>query len=634
MSGPMHFKVNANTTMSFKNFDDLTSVDRKYNKGTLVLEKTGKDKTLSCVNHHHIGLNLTKVSQQQIKDLRTEFSIAVRQELDKIALKLAAKDPGRRDEIMDKFKAISDSFDKKILMSSWNKPPELSRMDIRALASDVKKLRYVTADCLLQLNADELSRLATDEQAAAKALHVSSGDSLVARRDVCLDQLRMKIGACDAKQLEAAADVLVKALVPNVDKLLDLRARATKLVERLSIVDPDEHVLFLHNAIKDFDTELGTSGSLLQKVKGYEAAEKSGNPKTDVRVKTITYAIGVLTAEVDKRLADFAGKVNTALKSCGIKTFSACAGIDQFLVVLKDESDLGAAKGDVCKLARALGALPPDKDYDTNGLGKDVRLEGTKLDKDEEAQAFRVAFGGKNEEAKIIDNLEKVRAKMSTIVRTERATVIWSLNGIKTSQDAITPLKPTTVQERLASRKDYTAKILNSLRTMVDSGRKDLEARRELLSRICDDMFEEFAHLVDNDMNAKRKMFARVMEDKGYQVVKEIDDEDFEELYDENAKGDVDLYKETVKGRVNDWKASILAKVKADDNLAAMVRQVKEALSVCPNELHIVFDGQALQEKQQTVNAVENFARTLSDKTWNGDWDAAVKQHVLQPEDK
>lgn len=642
MSGPMHAKVDANTTMSFKNFDDLTGIERKYNKGTLVLKSSGKTKTLSCVNHHHLGFNLSKVSQQQIKDLRTEFAAAVRGELDAIALKLVDKDPGRRDEILAKFKEISDSFDKKILMPSWNKPPELSRMDIRALASDVKKLRHVTVDCLLQLGADELTRLASDEGAAAKARHVKSGESLVARRDACLDQLRMQIGMCDAKQLEAAADVFVKALVPDADKLLDLRRRAVKLVERLSIVDPDEHVLFLHNAIKDFDAELGTSGSLLQKVKNFETDAKAKDPKEDIRIKTITFAIGVLTAEVDRRLSSVANKVNTALKSCGIKTFSVLTGIDQFLVDLKDESDLGTAKADVCKLARALGALPPDKDHDTNGLGKDFRLEGTNPDEDKEAQAFRAAFGGKNEEAKIIDNLETVRTKMSAIVGSRQEAVRWSMSLWSTSKAEMTsgsikPMPPMTVQERLASRKDYAAKILDSLRTMSGSGRKDLEARRELLGRICDDMYEEFVHLVDNDMKTKRKMFVLGAEDKGYAVVKEISDEDFQELYDEYydeyAKGFVDFHKEMFKGMVNDWKARLLEKVKADDNLAAMVSQVKEALGVCPN-MNIAFDSQALQEKQQTVNAVDELARAISDKTWNGDWDATVKQRVLQPEDK
>ena len=644
MSGPMHFKVDANTTMSFKNFDDLTSVDRKYNKGTLVLENTGKTKTLSCVNHHHIGLNLTKVSQRQIKDLRTEFGTAVREELDAIALKLAAKNPGQRDEILAKFKAIGDLFDKKILMSSWNKPPQLSRMDIRAFASDVKKLRYVTVDCLLQLNADELSSLSSDDRSAAKARSVSSGKALVARRDVCLDQLRLNIGKCDENQLEATAEAIVKTLMPNVNKLLEFGTRVDNIQNRLKLFfEPDDQLLDLKNIVKNFESEFGmrdldaqgkSSGRLTREIADFEKNAKAEGKNANVSGKTILFAIGLLKKEVNDRLTAAANKVNKAFMKCGIKTFTVATSFDQFLISAKDGSDLGALKADVCKLARALGALPPDKDTDRNGLGQDVRIDGTKLDEDEEAQAFRAAFGGKNEEAKIIDNLETVRVKMSEIVGSRQTTVRWSMSKVEMTSGDIKPMEPTTVQERLASRKDYVAKILDSLRTMVGSGPKDLEARRALLGRICDDMFEEFAHLVDSDRNAKRKMFARVMENKGYQVVKEIDDEDFEELYDENARGDVDLYKETVKGRVNDWKASILAKVKAEDNLAAMVRQVQEALGVCPNELHVVFDDKAQQEKRQTVDAVGDLARAVSDKAWNGDWDAAVKQHVLPSDDK
>lgn len=54
----------------------------------------------------------------------------------------------------------------------------------------------------------------------------------------------------------------------------------------------------------------------------------------------------------------------TIVTICAIKTFSVLTGIDQFLLDLKDESDLGAVKADVCKLARAISDKTWNGDWD------------------------------------------------------------------------------------------------------------------------------------------------------------------------------------------------------------------------------------------------------------------------------
>lgn len=615
MSGPNSVNANANSTMSFAKFDELTCITRKHNKGTLVLTTSGKTKTLSCVKHHTIVPNLTKVSQQQIKDLRTEFSASVREELDNIGHDLACRNPEKWDAIKDKFKAIRDTFENRILLSSKDQLPELTRMDIRAFANDVKQLRSVTVDCLLQLSPDELSRLATDSHAAGKAELILSGKELQTRRDACLDQLRVQIGKCNAAQLESAADMLVKALVPKVDELIAIRgqAQASTLGGRLGLYRFDDHTLLLKEWMKGYEEKLGTDGRLAETIKEEVQAAVKANPETDVRAQTVISTINVLTREVDRQLQETAGKINTALKNCGIKTFSVLAGIDQLTVVLNDESDLGAVRSDVCKLARALGAIPSDQTTDKNGLGTIIRIKNDAIEKDKEALTFREAFGGDNKRDKIIDNLETVRAKMTTINRAGTGD--------------IKPLASTSAEERLASRKDYAVKILNSLRTMTGTGPEHLEARRKLLSRICDDMFDEFEHLVDNDQNGKRKMFSFLTGVDASEIDFD-DDGDWELAYNEELKGEADAHKAQLRNMTDEWKASILAKVKAGDTLADMVRQVKEAMNICTNGFHVVFEEQALHDKLQTIHAMEDLAKAFSDKSWNGDWDAIVNRHL------
>lgn len=178
MSGLMEVSFMSNAG-ALHALEQLT-VDRKNNRGTLEVVKTGKDNEiigLKCSRHRLMSRSISTMDQTAVKDLVDFLKDVVDKALDEIGDKFAKAQSQQKDAIKQKVDELKTAFARLIEVkqdaAAGNRRGDLkplSRDEIKSIVMGLKSIQEQSVEEFCALDATALDKLASDYEVARREL--------------------------------------------------------------------------------------------------------------------------------------------------------------------------------------------------------------------------------------------------------------------------------------------------------------------------------------------------------------------------------------------------------------------------------------------------------------------------------